>query len=102
MTGATFEKNVATETGGATSIEDSDSFDIVGADFRQNAATLGGAVFVTAFEDRPRTFGGCWFQHNEAADGGALYFATGRGVDRVHDSIFRGNYASESSRPMLW
>lgn len=78
------------------SIEGIESLDIVGAEFWRNEAVVGGAVFQIALEDNRRIFGSCLFEHNKATDGGALYFATGRGVDRVVNSVFNRNHASET------
>lgn len=89
--------NISAGTGGgALSIGDPGELMIVGATFTQNRANVGGAVSVTAVQNREREYRACLFEGNKAtADGGATYFVTGGGSDNVTASVFRGNYAGE-------
>lgn len=69
-----------------------------GTIFKENKAALGGAVYVLAADDKQTHFNGCGFSGNRAGDGGAVYLYTGPGVDIFTKSIFRNNFARETSR----
>ena len=91
-----FVHNDAGTAGGAMSIGDPSELSVVGALFRSNSANLGGAVSVTAVQEEQRTFMSCRFEDNTAiADGGAMQFIAGGGVDFVSSSTFRNNFAGE-------
>ena len=63
--------------------------------FMSNKASLGGAVYIAAVDDKETKFSKCSFKSNEAADGGAVYMNTGPGVDIITASVFRDNFAGE-------
>lgn len=91
-----FVNNSAGAGGGALSLGDPGELTLVGAKFTRNKANVGGAVSVTAVQNREREYIACSFEHNKAtADGGAIYFVTGGGSDNISSSVFRGNYAGE-------
>ena len=60
-----------------------------------NKASLGGAVYIVAVDDKQTIFKACVFESNEAEDGGAIYLYTGPGVDIFTASVFRNNFAGE-------
>lgn len=70
---------------------------VSGATFRSNQAALGGAVYLTAEEDKETAFSACDFEGNLADDGGAFYLYTGPGADVFTESVFKNNFASESA-----
>ena len=86
--------NSATGLGGAMLAEDSGVLEVSGATFRSNQAVLGGAVYLTAVENKETAFLACDFEGNRAEDGGALYLYTGPGVDVFTESVFYNNFAS--------
>ena len=63
-----------------------------------NKASLGGAVYIAAVDDKQTVFRECVFENNAAADGGAVYLYTGPGVDIFTASVFRNNFAGELPR----
>lgn len=78
------------------SIGDPSELSVVAAIFKLNTANVGGAVSVTAVQEEQRTFHSCLFEDNSAAaDGGAMHFFAGGGVDIVSSSTFRSNLAGE-------
>ena len=75
--------------------DDADLVDISNVMFMSNEASLGGAVYIAAVDDKQTKFGKCFFESNAAADGGAVYLNTGPGVDIFTESVFRDNFAGE-------
>lgn len=71
---------------------------IKGVPFESNDAKLGGAIFVVFTEDILTEFSVCVFEGNKASDGGAVYLATGSGVDGFAASGFRDNFAGNSPK----
>lgn len=108
----TFSNNSAAAGGGAMLITAPDKLDLSGSRFYLNKAEFGGAVSLTSTKEETRFFEDCYFEENEATDGGALYLYTGAGTAAVQNSIFYQNYAREfpqndvpqhaSSHPILW
>ena len=93
-----FVGNYADGLGGAIYVEMADLLEVSDVIFRSNKASLGGAVYIAAEEDRHTIFCKCVFDSNEAADGGAVYLNTGLGVDIFNASIFCNNFAGELPR----
>lgn len=97
-----FVDNFSGIGGGAMSLGDPGELTIVGVNFTRNKANVGGAVSVTAVQNREREYIACRFENNKAtADGGAIYFVTGGGSDNVTSSVFRGNFAGEITERRL-
>lgn len=63
--------------------------------FKSNKASLGGAVYIVAVDDKKTSFSDCVLEDNTAADGGAVYLNTGPGVDVFTASVFRNNVAGK-------
>lgn len=63
--------------------------------FKSNKASLGGAVYIVAEDDKQTSFSDCVLEGNTAADGGAVYLNTGPGVDVFTASVFRNNVAGK-------
>ena len=53
-------------------IGEADLLDTSNVMFMSNEASLGGAVYISAVDDKQTIFSKCFFESNEAADGGAL------------------------------
>lgn len=77
------------------SLSSPEQLNVSGATFAYNIASFGGAIALNSGVDMPRTFQGCIFEDNQASDGGALYFYTSAGLERIEESTFRRNYARE-------
>ncbi|CAN0450956.1 unnamed protein product, partial [Scytosiphon promiscuus] len=92
-----FIDNSASGLGGAMLFQSPDLLQVSGATFRSNEAVLGGAVYLTAVEDKQTAFSACDFEGNLADDGGAFYLYTGPGVDVFTESVFKNNFASKSA-----
>lgn len=91
-----FTQNSAGPGGGALSIGDPGDLSIVGANFTQNTANVGGAVSVNAVKESDRRFKECRFENNTATvDGGGMHFFTSGGSDNVDSSRFHGNHAGD-------
>ena len=89
-------ENCAGAGGGAISIGDPGEVTVRGAYFTRCKSNVGGAVSVTAVQNREREYESCVFNYNDAtADGGAIYFVTAGGSDNVSSSVFRGTYSGE-------
>lgn len=84
--------------GGAIHVDECEELEARNVMFLSNEASLGGAVYVTAVENKQTSFSGCVFEGNEAADGGGVYLYTGPGVDVFTASVFRNNFACELPR----
>ena len=87
-------------------INKADVLEVSFAMFRSNEASLGGAVYIAAVDDKQTIFSACTFERNGAGDGGAVYLYTGPGVDIFTTTAFRNNFARElrinTSIPGLW
>lgn len=77
-------------------IKNPTDLNINGVTFQSNSAKSGGAVFIASTEETSRKFDGCLFEENEAMDGGALCSYSSAGQEAVTNSVFSGNFASES------
>lgn len=77
-------------------IEECDQVQVSYVNFGYNEASLGGALYVLAVDNKQTFFSECVLEGNTAADGGAVYFYTGPGVDIFNASVFRNNFACES------
>lgn len=97
-----FVDNYAGGLGGAMFIEVAALLDVGDVLFKSNEASLGGAVYVLAVEDKHSRFSRCLFESNKAADGGAVYLYTGPGVDIFTASVFLNNFASKSLRTLAY
>lgn len=98
-----FSKNTAKFYGGAISLSDPVKFNINGARFESNSGASGGAVSVKSTEGTTGGFADCWFDSNDASNGGALHLSTGYTGESenrrfVGDSVFVNNVAGESWR----
>lgn len=93
-----FVDNFAAGLGGAVFIQRADIVQVNDTVFVSNVAALGGALFVTAVEDKQAIFSECVFNRNRAADGGAAYLNTGPALDIFTESVFHNNSASEFVR----
>ena len=90
--------NYAGGVGGAIFIAKADLVEVSNALLMSNKASLGGAVYIIAVDDKHTIFKECVFESNEAADGGAVYLNTGPGVDYFTASVLRNNFAGELPR----
>lgn len=64
--------------------------------FKSNEASLGGAVYILAVDNKQTIFSKCVLEGNTAEDGGAVYSNTGPGIDIFNAAVFRNNSACES------
>lgn len=83
------------------SLSSPETLNVSGAAFASNVANFGGAIALNSGVDEARTFDECTFEENQASDGGALYFYTSAGLERIERSIFRGNYAGKHLHAMI-
>lgn len=90
-----FLDNSADGLGGAMFIQRANLLQVSNVVFQSNQAALGGAVYISAVEEKQTSFRACVFKHNKAGDGGAVYLYTGPGVDMFSTSVFHNNFASE-------
>ena len=90
--------NDARDLGGAIYISRAGLVEVSNVTLMSNKASLGGAVYILAVDDKETIFKACVFDTNEAADGGAVYLYTGPGVDIFTASVFRNNLAGELPR----
>lgn len=91
-----FIENTAGNRGGAIWSLGANLLDVDGAIFKSNKANRGGAAGVETAQNINHVFSECFFEDNEALDGGAVYLHQGPGVHIVNASVFRGNYARKS------
>ncbi|CAN0375549.1 unnamed protein product, partial [Scytosiphon promiscuus] len=91
-----FVNNSAVALGGAINCFRCDQVQVGNTMFKSDKASLGGALYMLAVDDKPTFFSECVFEGNTAEDGGALYLNTGPGVDSFNASVFRKNFARES------
>lgn len=88
-----FVNNSAGGLGGAILFQQCDQIQVTGVWFVSNNASLGGAVYIVAVDDKQTLFSDCVLEDNSASDGGAVYLSTGPGVDIFDTSVFRNNLA---------
>ncbi|CAN0450815.1 unnamed protein product, partial [Scytosiphon promiscuus] len=91
-----FVNNSAGGLGGAILFEMCIQIQVSDVLFKSNQASLGGAVYILAEDDKETIFSDCVLEGNTAEDGGAVYLNTGPGVDIFTASVFRANFAGES------
>lgn len=90
-----FVDNYAGGLGGAIVFQKCEQVQVSDVLFDSNKASLGGAVYVLADDEKQTLFRDCVLEGNTAADGGAVYLYTGLGVDIFAASVFRDNFAGE-------
>lgn len=93
-----FVDNFAGGSGSAILVQRCNQVEVSGVLFKSNEASLGGAVYILAEDNKHTLFSECLLEGNTAADGGAVYLNTGPGVDIFNASVFRNNFAGEFRR----
>lgn len=90
-----FVENHALGSGGALLLVNPIDLNIDSAILSSNVVKLGngGAVSMTAADEKTRFFRGCRFVDNEVVAGGAMHLYTSVGNETVAGSTFSGNYA---------
>ena len=94
-----FYNNTAANGGAIYVDENSRKIDIINSTFVKNSADEGGAVSIEASDV---TLSGSEFYENNATNGGAVYIGGSGEMNKIQNSIFTDNIATENGAGICW